>query len=347
MGSRNLFGSFVIVSLLSLTNRIEAQTTTVVTDPVGFIHLNVAGTNSVGSPANTFIGLSMTQPVEYQGTVTDVGISTISDTNAVWSDNQFTNGVYFLELIDGTTAGISEDILGTAASTKTLTLGSDLTGLVSTGQHYKIRRNWTIGSVFGPNNEAGLGGGNTLSAADELIVFDPRQQRPDIYFYKTGGIGGIGWRSSTNVSLNVSNTVLYVDQGIQIKRKQPSDTNMVLSGSVKLGTTIVAVSSNFNFVANVYASSLILSNSNLRTGNDATGIAGGGNASAADNVMIWNGRSWDTYYYKSSGIGGTGWRSSTNTTVDAGGTQIPLGQCIKLQRKAPRNGFNWTVPQPF
>ena len=85
---RSLLFAVATTASLSLAQFAAAQTT-VATDPVGFVTLEVAGTNNASSSALSFIGLSMTQPVALQGALESATGGTVVDDNATWTDNQF------------------------------------------------------------------------------------------------------------------------------------------------------------------------------------------------------------------------------------------------------------------
>jgi hypothetical protein len=60
--------------------------------------------------------------------------------------------------------------------------------------------------------------------------------------------------------------------------------------------------------------------------------------------LIWNGTSYDTYYYQTSGLGGTGWRKGGAPAVDAASATIPVGASVVIRRQGA-SGFSWVVPQ--
>jgi len=318
----------------------DAQTN-VVTDPVGFVTVTINGTNT--SPY-TYLGLSLTQPVAYQSKITAANGTQLTDSSANWTNGQFsgTGNAYFIELTSGPGAGITDDVISNTSTT--LTTASDLSSMIIPGTTtYKLRKHWTIGSVFGTNNEIGLAGGSSASTADNIILLDPETQVYYTYYYRTNSPAG--WRRSTDMFTDASNTILYMDQGIWIKRKLGSSVSTKLVGAVKLGQTLIPISANQNIVANVYpVTNLTLATSNLYTGSTTNGFAGGSTASTADTISIWNGISYDTYYYRTNSP--AGWRRSTDMFTDVGNTVIPMGGSVRI-RTIGGHSFNWTIPQPF
>jgi uncharacterized protein (TIGR02597 family) len=325
-----------------IASPLLADPVTATTDPVGFITLNVAGTGGSVPTQLSFAGLSLTRAVEYQGSAETVGASSLTDNDATWADNQFNGaaGAYFVELTSGANAGTTYDISSTTAATKTISLAQNLAAGTAAGVSFKVRKHWTIASVFGPADESGLGGGSSTSA-DQLQLWNGAGY--DIYYYQTVGLGGVGWRRAGAPAVDAAGTVIPPEQGLILNRKQSPGVNVVLMGAVKTGQTSVPVFHGLNFIGNTYAASMTLGDSGIYTGNDVTGLASG-SSSSADQILIWNGTGYDIYYYQTSGLGGIGWRKGGAPAVDAGGTQIQVGQSIIINRLAA-GGFNWVAPQ--
>jgi uncharacterized protein (TIGR02597 family) len=321
------------------TPLVSVAQTTATTDPVGFITLNVAAGNTTSGKL-TFTGLGLTQQVAYQGNLESVTTNSITDNDATWTTDQFdgANGKYYVELTSGTGLGTTYDISTTTAHT--ITLAQNLAGGVVNGDTFKIRKHWTIASVFGANDESGLGGGNS-STADQILLFNGTGY--DVYFYQLDAQIGNGWRSANDLFTDASGTVLYPEEGIIVKRKQASAVNVVLMGSVKAGQTSFPIFAGTNIVSNIYAAPMTLGDSGLFTNNSATGVATG-NSSTADQILIYNGTGYDVYFYQVDAQIGNGWRSANDLFTDASSTQIPVGASIIVKRKGA-TGFNWVIPQ--
>lgn len=340
--SLSLFGSLVaiFVGILAVAN---AQTTTVTTDPVGCITLTVAGSGGVTNQALTYSGLGLANAVAYQGTVSAIGTNTLTCGGAGWTDNQFNgaNGSYYVEITSGSNAGITTDITATTASNQTVATTDDLSALVAAGSDtFRIRPHWTLGAVFGATNQAGLSGG-TSTSADQILLWNGNGY--DTYYYQTGGFGGTGWRKAGKPTVNASGTRIEPDQGLIIIRKKSSAVALLLQGSVKTGQSSIPVNQGINVIGNIYAANMTLSSSSLYTGSSSTGVSGG-TSTSADQILLWNGNGYDTYYYQTSGFGGTGWRKGGAPTNDASATVIPLGSSIVVQRQSAP-AFDWVAPQ--
>jgi uncharacterized protein (TIGR02597 family) len=316
--------------------------TTATTDPVGFITLNVAGTGGAANSTLSFAGLSMTRAVEYQGSAETLGTNTVTDNEATWTDDQFNgaSGSYFLEISGGPGAGTTYDITGTSAANKRITLAQNLAAGVTAPVSFKVRKHWTIASVFGANNEGGLQGGNATTA-DNVRIYNGSSY--DTYYYSTGGLAGTGWRKigSNPANADQANILIYPDDGLLVSRQQSGAANIVLLGSVKTGQTSFPVLPGLNIVSNPYAAPMTLESSGLRQ----SGLTGG-NSTTADSVRIYNGSSYDTYYYSTGGLAGTGWRKigSNPANLDQQNVQIPVGVSVLITRVGA-SGFDWKAPQ--
>jgi uncharacterized protein (TIGR02597 family) len=350
------------VGLISAAIAYQAPAQTVVTDPVGFITLTATGATTTAGLYN-FWSLGMVQVPVLRGLTTQITGKQVTLDQAL-SPGQYneSNTVgsafdpsYFVEFTSGPYAGLMDDIVSNDAAA--IYTASDDSGQEAAGVTYKIYPHWTIGLVFGPQNQAGLNGGANGGAADEIEVWNPTSQGFVNYYYKTTtSLGGSGWRSTANTSINVSNTVLYIDQGFEVERRTAAgNVNLLLVGAVKLSNTISVVYGTnsaglgFTLAGNVFPAGIPLGTSGLYTGNSATGLNGGANGGAADEVQVWNPNTqgYTFYYYKTTtSLGGSGWRSTANTSIDCSTNQLPLGDIVKIQRRI-KGSFNWTMPQPF
>lgn len=341
--SHKAFGIGVALSAVLAAGSM-AQTAT--TDPVGFITLAITG-GSAAVPGISFLGLGMTQPVAFAGNLESASGSIVTDTQSTWTDGQYngSSGSYYLELTSGVGAGTVSDIVTTTASNHSLTLADDVSSLITAGTTYKIRPNWSLASVFGSSNSAGLGGG-TATSADQVLVYNTTTQGYTTYYYQTSGLGGTGWRRVGAPAADASAAPLRLQQGIIIKRYVSAAISLPLVGAVKVGQNETLVSAGTNIVSNVYpVTSVTLGTSGLYTGLTSTGIAGG-TSTSADQILVYNGSGYLTYYYQTSGLGGTGWRLTGQPASDASNATLPLGGSVSILRKFA-SAFIWTQPQPF
>ena len=350
-----------------LFSQLAAAQTTVATDPVGFTTLQVAGSPTTGTPALSFLGLSMTQTVEFQGVASSSGAANaIKGTNSNWIEDQFNapagdarnaaDKAYFVEVTSGPQAGRISDIVDTVASTQTIQIADNL-GL-SGGESFKIRRHWTLARVFGPNagtnNQVLLGQGGA-SDADQVLIYDPAAAAYVTYYYKssTRADSSVGWRRTTGtLTDDYSNQKLPITDGLIVRRQRAGDVAVTLPGAVKLGPSKRVILTDLNFAANVFPVPFTLGSSGLYNAADPTNSIAAGSASDADHVLVYDGTSYITYYYKASTRlnQSTGWRSTSGAdalNTDVSGTPIADGKSVIIKRNGGRGAFTWTAPQPF
>jgi hypothetical protein len=303
------------------------------------IYVTTAATiqgNGGSGTRSTYFSLSQVHPWVACGTITALGANSLSDAQATWSEDQFNgaNGDYYLEFASGLTV----DIEDTVVATKTLTLPGDLRTVLAVGDVYRIRKHYTLTDVFGVNNDARLQGGRRFGSADNVVLLDAATQKNTLYFYYTLP-GSVGWyRGDLAPAVNVT---IYPEQGITVTRKVAGDVTVYLTGVTKTGMTWAPISKGQNLVSTLKTvKNLKLSELNLVTGNPATGLAGGMNVSAADNLIIPTPSGSVVYFYYNV-AGSQGWYDGT--LHPAGSVEIPAGSAFYIKRKAP-GSFDWVIP---
>lgn len=258
------------------------------------------------------------------------------------------NGTHYLEVISvggstsATGVGTTYTISATTASSKTITIATSFASGVSGTVGYRVRKYWTIASVFGAANSAGLQGGNALSA-DQVLLWNGAGY--DTYYYQTAGIGGTGWRKAGAQGTDAGGTIISPTMSVMIKRGQSATISLAgtsaISGTFKGGITTAGIVQGFNFLTNPYGVNMTLASSGLYTGSSATGLAPG-TSSTGDQVLVWNGatNSFDTCYY----LTGVGWRKTTDAATDASATVLATGTGFIIKR-GTGGAFTWSMPQ--
>jgi hypothetical protein len=297
----------------------------------------IAGNGGSSSKVSLF-SQRMVRPLETAGAVSSAQNSTLVDTNSTWTDGQYgTNGVLAYVEFDN---GFMADIANCSANNHSLTLAGSLGNAVQPGNAYRIRRHFTVASMFGTNNEAGLLGGLNSSTADNILLVVPQTQQTIVVFYYNDGV----YHAWLNASFRAAdNQIIYPEQGVMVRRRPAQDANLYLVGPVKTGATVTTIDSGFNLVGTLKsASPMSLAALNLYTGDSATGISCGLNSSTCDNVMVVqpNGSTAIYFYYKDSGYEAwldASWRSASSV-------QISPGSAFFIRRRAASAPFNWTIP---
>ena len=130
-----------------------------------------------------------------------------------------------------------------------------------------------------------------------------------------------------------------------VHRIAASDAHLYLCGPIKTEATIVPVQPGYNLLGTLKSlSSVTLSNLNLYTGSAATGIVGGLNPSAADNLIVVEpDGSVTTYFYYNQMGGYQGWINASGFIV-SDGVPIAPGSAFFINR-AQGEAFSWTDPK--
>ena len=286
----------------------------------------------------SFFSQRMIRPLETAGVVSGLQSAVLTDTNSTWADGQFgTNGVpAFVEFDNGWMA----DIANCSAGAHCLALAGSLGGAVPQGVAYRIRKHFTIASMFGAHNEAGLKAGFNPSVADNILLIIPQtQQVITIFYYDDGTLHG--WMDATFAPAD--NMVIYPEQGVMVRRRVDTALGLYLVGPVKSGSSVVTIDVGNNLVGTLKsATALTLSALNLYTGDPATGLAGGFNPSVTDNIIVVapDGSSATYFYYKDATF--EGWLDAAFNSAET--AQINPGSAFFIRRKSPNAAFNWTIP---
>lgn len=327
--------------------------TTGISLPSGFTTFTITGTGGSVSSKFSVNALALTTDVLWQSastTAVTASGTTLTDSTATWTDNLYNgaNGTHYLEVISvgGSTSaagvGTIYTISATTASSKTITLASSFASGVSGTVGYRVRKYWTITSVFGAANSAGLQGGTPVSA-DQVLLWNGTGY--DTFYYQTSGIGGTGWRKTGAQSTDASGTLITPTMPVMIKRGQSASLSLsgtgAITGTFKGGITTAGIVAGYNFIANPYGVDMTLTSSGLYTGSTTTGLAPG-TSSTADQVLVWNSttNAFDAYYYLTS----TGWRKTTDATTDASTTALATGTGFIIKRGSS-GAFTWAMPQ--
>lgn len=302
-----------------------------------YVASTVSFQGSSGTRAQiSYFAPSLVQPVVAGGMVSSLGASSLTDSAASWTDSQFAgaSGAFYVEFA----SGLRDDIIGTIAAIGTLNLASDVRSLISPGQTYRIRKHITLADVFGPNNEAGLLAGSSPAAADNVVLLSAQSQSLELYFY-CNVPGYTGWYRGDFQSAN--DAVIYPEEGIAISRKAPSAATCYLHGISQSGRARVPLWPGLNLIGTLSsAKSLTLSELNLYTGDPTTGLAGGSNPAAADNLVVPSANGLALYFYCTV-AGYTGWYDGAFNPANS--VVIPPQAAFYIKRKAPNAAFNWII----
>ena len=356
--------SLTTALVLAAASQSSFAQTTATTDPVGFITLPIAGGGTVASPKLTLVSPTVVQPISWQGAITAVSTAgsgvnatttiTVSSTpTAPFTVGQYQlngpNGNFYAEIV--TTSPNTHVTGATGAITSTPTTSSIVVSgnlttpnlYVQVGDIVRIRKETTIADIFGANNSAGLNSTDDPSTADEILLYNGADSVS--YFYYVGDPSNpAGWYASASGS-PAGNTPIGVNQGVVIKKKSAGNVSVTANGAVKTGDTLFPVRNGLNVLGTVSAKGFTLDQSQLYTGNAATGIKASDDPSVADEVTIYSGSTQTNYFYYTGDVtNAAGWYSSANG-APSGSVTIAPGTSFVLKRKGGV-AFNWSLPSP-
>ncbi len=323
---------------LSLEVAAGNDTEIATTDPVGYTTMKLKG-NSLN-----FVGLNMVRPVVHQGWLRVNGSDrsivslyaheTDLESQLDLEHSQFDQQPHFLEIRSDSYLGWHSDIIATDGDEDTVQLVDSLPGDIDGSVRYVIRRHWTVGLVFGAENEAGLKAGTPFDA-DLVLLWDPtandHQGGYRQLFYSNNPVFGMGWRE-VNETGDRSNEIIHFTEGFLIERRGEANTTIRLAGDVKPSPTRVLVRSGLNYMSNLDPIGI----TTLKGSGFVPGLTQG-TPFNGDLILIpvvsGSDVSYDQYFYSNSPVfGGDGWRK-INGSGDQGDTVLPVGGSYLIERR--------------
>ena len=197
-----------------------------------------------------FVGIPVARPSIYEGLVT-TAVPTTSSSSTVFSDSGFDasalsalgdpvastarvtdnnfateDNQYVLEITSGANIGLTKII--SSFSTGGVTVVGGFALPVEVGTKYVIRKDWTLGTLFGNNAAAiaasGLSGGLASSADNIGLV---RSGVLELYYWT-----GSAWKPTRNVvtGIDYSHVRVPLSGGIYVKRNKTTDATLYMTG---------------------------------------------------------------------------------------------------------------------
>ncbi len=314
---------------LSFGSSVAVHGQSVTTAPVGALTQQVAG--GTGSGSFTFLGIPLVRASVWQGALTTASGAVLNAAANSFTAAAFSSVPHYVIITEGSNAGLMVDIVSNTSNS--ITLGENIDGLISSSDKISVRPHSTLASLFGDTNSAGFFASNTSAAADEILVFNSTTQSFINYYYKNAGLGGIGWRSSASSSVSRANDIIYPEQSLAILRKQATGLAITSIGEVYSGAMKIPVESGLVWTLNTTPRDTTLASLGFYTGT-SSGITGSNTVALADEVLRWTGTGWESFYYKTTGLGGIGWRTSASSSIDRGTQAIGAGEVLVIRRKS-------------
>jgi len=297
-----------LIASLSAVVTVSAQNTAV-TKPVGY------HTETILGDAFTLLGINVGNAVAAAG---DFDADAASD-NDVDFTTLLTDGTSYT--VQNLSTGASASVTGFDATSLTTTLS------VGSGDSYEVRADATISSIFGGNNEAGLGEGDSLSAD---VIWIPQDDGSFRQIYRAQAqppFVAAGWAEIGEAG-DAASAVIPFDVGIFIQRRQADPVDIVFVGHVRTSaTTVNLLADKFNFVNRVLPVGITLGDSNIE---EAPSWKDGDSLSA-DIIWLPNGAGgYDQYYYAAAQppFVAAGW-AQVGAAGDKSGVELTAGYAVQ------------------
>lgn len=322
----------ILLGIASLAAGLSsALAQTAVTDPVGYITVNVAAKAS--GAAISAIAPTLVNKVEFAGTITAISATEITVSGTPFTASAFApvggKAKYYVEITSGAGEGAWTNIGGN--TTSGLTTVDDMTPFAAVGATIKVRAHTTVAQFFGASNTAGLLSGADAGLADEVFFVDASSNQTTGVFYD-----GTGWFDAD--FNDAAGFPIEPQQGLLVKHKNATAVNFVHVGHVKTGKTMLSIYNGLNVTAIPQATGVTLGASNLFTGNAGTGLASGPDAGVADEVFVYSGGNAVSYFND-----GTGWFDGDFNNAST--VVLKEGTAAVIKRKGAGVDFPWVAPK--
>lgn len=278
---------------------------------------------------NNFIATPFARSEEGVGTITSQSGSTLTVSPISgplsYTANAYGSSAtepYVLEILDGNWIGYSAAISSNTANTITLPPGAPSN---LAGSKYVIRQDWTVESLFGDAatsslTATNLDDGDDAGSADQIRLMNDTGTLGPIYF-RAFLSGSYGWFNENGD--NVAKNRLPFGKGVFIK--SIGSKSLILSGVVRASRTRIDIvgGKKINLLANPVPFPVKLSDSGMD-------INPGTSGATADNLRLWNGTTWISYWRNTSG------RWTVGSSTDASNVTIPAGAGFLIKRNSNR-----------
>ena len=334
--------NFAILIAISLIQLSQAQST-VSTPVVGFSRVTVAGGGTASAPKYSMISLNLLNAREYAGTMGNTF-------NGSFTAGAFNAGTFPRYYLSIPSSGIIVDIVSNTSSNLTVdpSRSSAVASALGSGVPVEIRKHRTLQEVFGGDgtttggSSLSLGRATSASAADSVLLLANGTYKT--YFYSSSSVRP-GWRDAGNLTLLAAEAPVYPNEGVFIARKLSASVDIVVSGHVASGVSLIELDAGNNLITTTIPADTTLTQmfggDGTATGGASLKVNRGTSASSADNVLIWDGSAFKTYFYSSSTVR-PGWRDAANLTVTASNTPVSGNRALFLKRTGTATNLSFT-----
>jgi hypothetical protein len=241
-----------------------------------------------------------------------------------------TGSPYAVRLLSGGGSGATFLITGQSGNVLTLaTNGVDLMQLVAVGDTYEVMPLETLGSLFGTTSVP-FQTGSTASTADTIQFWTGTGW---LVYYSNG----TNWEQAGSL-LSQNNTLIPPGAGWLTLRQSSSAITIYEVGRVPEVGLRQFVPTGISFLAGVSPLPSTFSSTGFGAG---TGWLKGPTASSSDDVLMWNGTSWLTFYYNA-----TNWEQA-GSLLAQDSTAVPASQPFFVVRQSSVTPNQALILQPL
>ena len=302
----------VVVGILTGTAACSIYAASLVSEPVGCVRV-VIPAPAAGETTRKVLGIPFNRPSVFRGIVTSVSGATLKAGTPAWSIGQFVSEPHYLKFRTGPNAGRYFTVAANTADT--LTLSAPGVGIAEK-QVFEIFPAQTLGSLFGATSVP-LRTGTSEATADFVRVHNGTSW--DTYFHT-----GTQWQISGGTS-SQNGVVLRPEQGVIVLAGGTSAVSLALRGSVSVTSEASGIpGSGEALVANRLPLATTLGALKIQSLSSWTK---GATASVSDNLMRWNGVSWNVYYHT-----GVRWQMA-GSPLSQDSASVPVGESLLIRRR--------------
>lgn len=326
-----------LVAALALPQfSLNAQSSVVATDPVGFVKLTIAAGSS--GKVSTLFSAPLLANAEIagqaSGSITGVTSNTVSNSSGGWTGNLADPAAPYLVLL---TSGLAQGrmFLISANTATQLTINADdlaAGDLISSGvavdDTYRIFQCDTLLSLFGTPADDGVMGGTSAKLADTVLLTTP--QGPKTYYYSTSRNQ---WVENSRGFVPANNVPVRPYYGVLYSRLGSTALEYTLTGAVPtLPRSVAIANSGTTILAQYWPTTRTLAQLGLQA---TPGWLAGANARSADRVVINDANGVPTTYF----FNGTNWLKNSRRFEVSNDVVIPIGAAIEVQRRNSNSGY--------
>ena len=298
--------------LLSVGECALLSAASLVSEPVGCVRVTIPAA-ATGESVRKVLGIPFNRASVFRGMVTSVSGSTIKAGTPAWRSGQFVSEVHYLKFRTGPNVGRYFTVTANTADTLTVSAPGVV---ISENQVFEIFPAQTLGSLFGTTSVP-LQTGTSEASADLVRLHNGTAW--NTYFHT-----GTQWQLSGGTS-SQNGTVIRPEQGIILVTNGVSPVSLALRGSVSITSEASVIPGTGEaLVANRLPFDTTLSALKIQS---LAGWTKGASASVADNLMRWNGSSWNVYYHT-----GARWQMA-GSQESQDGASLPAGESLLIRRR--------------